>query len=181
MSFRQKGFSLIELLVVIAVIALLAALLVGPLGRARETARATACLSNLRQIGFALQLYTQDHGNRLPVMRDGLIVPNAPNPLPPVPGMETVLAPYLTADVLRCPSDRQKLFEKTGSSYAWNSLVNGADADQLKLMNISFHNHQVPLVYDKEDFHRARGPGKGVNYLYADGHIKNLITLEQGR
>jgi len=33
-------------------------------------------------------------------------------------------------------------------------------------------------VFDKEDFHKARGPNKAVNYLYADGHIKNLLTIE---
>ena len=81
-------------------------------------------------------------------------------------------------NVLRCPSDKQQLFETTGSSYAWNSLLNGQDAEHLSAMGMDFNPHQIPLMYDKEAFHAARGPSKGVNYLYADGHIKNLLVLE---
>jgi prepilin-type N-terminal cleavage/methylation domain-containing protein len=57
---RKKGFTLIELLVVIAIIAILAAILFPVFSRAREQARKTACLSNTKQIGTALQMYMQD-------------------------------------------------------------------------------------------------------------------------
>ena len=176
-KLKGFGFSLIELLVVAATVALLTGLLLSAVTKAKEAARATACLSNLRQIGLALQLYTQDNGNRLPVMRDQLGLTNTPSS-GELPGMETVLKPYLSGSVLKCPSDRKGLFEKTGSSYSWNSLLNGEDAEHLKLLNMDFNPHQVPLVFDKEAFHQARGAGKGVNYLYADSHIKNLLTLE---
>jgi prepilin-type processing-associated H-X9-DG protein len=80
--------------------------------------------------------------------------------------------------ILRFPSDRQNLYETTGSSYSWNSLLNGQDADHLVALGIAFDPHQIPLMYDKDRFHKARGPRKEVNYLYADGHIKNLLTIE---
>jgi hypothetical protein len=43
---------------------------------------------------------------------------------------------------------------------------------------MSFSLNQIPLVFDKEEFHRARGSAKAKNYLYADQHLKNLLELQ---
>ena len=59
--FKKSGFTLIELLVVIAIIAILAAILFPVFARAREAARKTSCLSNLKQIALATQMYAQDY------------------------------------------------------------------------------------------------------------------------
>jgi prepilin-type N-terminal cleavage/methylation domain-containing protein/prepilin-type processing-associated H-X9-DG protein len=168
------AFTLIELLVVIAIIGVLAALLLPVMGRAKESGRAAACLSNLHQIGIALQLYVQDNNNRLPYMRDKSLTTTNELPSP-----DMVLSNYLgNLKVLRCPSDRQQVFETTGSSYYWNNLLNGQDADHLSAFGIGFAPHQIPLFCDKDKFHAARGPKKEVNYLYADGHLKNLLVME---
>ncbi len=144
------------------------------LGRAKESGRGAACLSNLHQIGVALQLYVQDNNNRLPFMRDRSLTTSNELPSP-----DMVLSNCLgNVNVLRCPSDKQQLFESTGSSYSWNSLLNGQDAEHLSAFGINFNPHQVPLFFDKEKFHIARGESKAQNFLYADGHIKNLLTLE---
>ena len=174
---NRRSFTLVELLVVIAIIAVLAALLLPVLGRAKESARATVCLSNLHQVGVALQIYVPENNNKMPVMRD--VVPDpavvATNTFPTI---DKVLAPQLgNQSVLRCPSDLAHIFEITGSSYSWNNLLNGQDADHLKMFTFQFNSYQVNLVFDKQAFHIARGADKSVNYLYADGHIKNLLEI----
>src|SRR5689334_25448872 len=60
------GFTLIELLVVIAIIAILAAILFPVFARAREQARRTVCMSNMKQLSMGLMMYVQDYDERMP-------------------------------------------------------------------------------------------------------------------
>jgi prepilin-type N-terminal cleavage/methylation domain-containing protein/prepilin-type processing-associated H-X9-DG protein len=64
--FNQSAFTLIELLVVIAIIAILAAILFPVFAQAREKARSISCLSNTKQMGLALQMYSQDYDGGYP-------------------------------------------------------------------------------------------------------------------
>src|SRR5881628_3390520 len=93
---RHRGFTLIELLVVIAIIAILAAILFPVFAKARSKARATACLSNLSQIGKALMMYAQDFDERFPLANPkAFFEPDA-----------NALRPYLKNEaVRRCPED----------------------------------------------------------------------------
>jgi prepilin-type N-terminal cleavage/methylation domain-containing protein len=74
---KKNAFTLIELLVVIAIIAILAAILFPVFARARENARRTSCLSNLKQLGLATMQYTQDYDEKMPPL---FIVTGQPYP-----------------------------------------------------------------------------------------------------
>nr|WP_309688956.1 prepilin-type N-terminal cleavage/methylation domain-containing protein [Armatimonas sp.] len=105
MRSRNRAFTLIELLVVIAIIAILAAILFPVFAQAREKARATACLSNLKQIGLALMMYTQDYDETNPPYNDGVINFNAPAVVATTPNFLGCLTPYTkNKGIYFCPS-----------------------------------------------------------------------------
>ena len=93
---QNFAFTLIELLVVIAIIAILAAILFPVFSRARENARKTSCLSNLKQIGLAMMQYTQDNDERFM---------HANHDATPPYTWFAPLQPYIkSTQVFKCPS-----------------------------------------------------------------------------
>jgi type II secretory pathway pseudopilin PulG len=168
---------LIELLVVIGIIGVLAAMLLPALNRSKGATRAVACMSNLRQIGVALQIYLGENNNHLPTMRDYSSTTDSNTVVLPTPNV--VLAAELgNSNVMCCPADNTGTFQQTGSSYSWNSLLNGQDAGHMQVFGMTFNTTQIPLMFDKGNFHSQRGAGKAVNYLYGDSHIQNLLVVE---
>jgi prepilin-type N-terminal cleavage/methylation domain-containing protein len=97
------GFTLIELLVVIAIIAILAAILFPVFAQARESARLTQCSSNLRQIGQAILMYSDDHDETLPPRRAFLRGDFAENLC--LTWKHLILSYHKNADIFRCPTN----------------------------------------------------------------------------
>lgn len=163
---KQAGFTLIELLVVIAVIAILAALLLPALSKARERAQAVICLNNTKQLNVAWQLYAADHSDSLPynlgmagssfrtnlnwvndVMTWGLDSDNTN----PAAITEAALGPFLSGStaVYHCPSDNAVSTIQAAAgwsgrlrSYSMNALIGDAGAFSAKGVNINDPNYR---------------------------------------
>jgi prepilin-type N-terminal cleavage/methylation domain-containing protein/prepilin-type processing-associated H-X9-DG protein len=126
-SPRKHGaFTLIELLVVIAIIAILAAILFPVFAQAREKARQTSCLSNTKQMGSGIMMYTQDYDETYPLAMQTRGTAGWVN------CWAIVTQPYVkTYDIFRCPSDTDFTSKAGWSwveaniSYAPNSYSNG--------------------------------------------------------
>ena len=98
MNRRTQAFTLIELLVVIAIIAILAAILFPVFAQAREKARQAVCLSNMKQLGAGLYMYTQDYDDTFPLDGHSAGVDNY--------SWVFSLTPYMkNQQVYRCPDD----------------------------------------------------------------------------
>ncbi|MCM8759304.1 MAG: DUF1559 domain-containing protein [Candidatus Omnitrophica bacterium] len=118
-SRNLRGFTLIELLVVIAIIAILAAMLLPALSKAREKARQSVCMSNLKQIGLAFLMYVHDNYEYMPS--------NAywPNPISPY-WTDVLLQYHKNRNVYRCPSVSAKdtsTWYGYGCDYGYNAYL----------------------------------------------------------
>ncbi len=153
------GFTLIETLVVLGIIGLLVALSVPVLTRVQGHARAAVCLSNVRQLGIALNAYLVESEGTLPTLN------NRADVAEPGPALDTLLP---QPGLHRCPEDRDAIWETTGTSYFWNFTVNGQRIDALFSIAGGDQPTRVPLLSDKQGFHDVLNDK--VNILYADGH-----------
>src|SRR5579862_613035 len=126
MSLRssRSAFTLIELLVVIAIIAILAAILFPVFARARESARRTSCLSNVKETDLACLMYVQDYDETLPTMVRDV----STNPVPTI-DFPTLLQPYIkNTQIFYCPDRNQTgcyadaTLKCQGVGYNWGPL-----------------------------------------------------------
>jgi prepilin-type processing-associated H-X9-DG protein len=167
--FPARRFTLVELLVVIVIIALVAGLLMTAVLRARARGREASCMSQVKQLGLAIELYVQEHDDHLP-----LCARLGPDPTYHLPSLAQLLAPYgAPAQLFHCPADggADGLFAAVATSYEWNTFVSGRKVDRATL-NLVGMKLETPILGDGEAFH----PGGHRNFLWLDGHVS--ATLE---
>ncbi|HEY3863861.1 MAG TPA: type II secretion system protein [Verrucomicrobiae bacterium] len=203
---KKSAFSMVELLVVIAIIGILASLLLPALGRAKNQGSNAVCINQLRQLGAAARLYSDDNNNLLP--RAELLPTSPVDPAHPLPRICDVLAPDAgktsgtnSAPVFKCPSDTLNRFANEGSSYEWNIELNGHRIDETRSENMNFMiviqgpdgttqqtNGAVqlmfppattPLFLDYDDAH-PRSASSGKNVVFMDGHVTALVLADTG-
>ncbi len=194
----RRGFTLIELLVVIAIIAILAGLLLPALSKAKQKAHLTNCLSNLKQLGFTMAMYTGDNRDQFPYSGRGW-------PQMPFVDLLKMFNPYISTNnraFFLCPADRGRGFNMEwvvrngsgagistnqllfpGSYYYYYQFYNDDTGSGLKLRKVSEVRFSTKKAiapcfastpnsaYDIVQGTTTGGHGiKGMSLLFVDGH-----------
>ncbi len=181
---QRRGFTLIELLVVIAIIAILAAILFPVFARAREKARQSSCLSNMKQLGLSIQMYVQDYDERLFQYHDGTRY------------WPAFVVPYMkNSQIMWCPSNPATQGSLSGDYYSvtrynyncWYCGRNGGTGSGSSLA--SFQSPAETITNICSDDITINSPDRtcgcgggfralvdrhndGSNILFLDGHTK---------
>lgn len=198
---KKHGFTLIELLVVIAIIAILAAILFPVFARAREKARQTSCLSNVKQLGLSMMMYVQDYDESFPHRAIGtggtVVYPNGSTSGTMFWYM--AIYPYVNnVQVFSCPSDASGRWAGGATSsgirygYSRGLCHNNSrppitlaeltrPADTAMIADTGFAPEPprtaspMPYVFYSRIYYRTmiypRHNG-GANFAFADGHAK---------
>ena len=190
---KRKGFTLIELLVVIAIIAILAAILFPVFAKAREKARQTSCLSNIKEIGLAILMYAQDYDETFP----WCVVGGGSYP------WVAVISPYVKNDqIFACPSDSNTAAGRC--SYVYNLELNGYSLSVIhpRILAEIEYPVNVLMVLDTIGGWTVAAPrgdigfnswptgvtqlqptgrhNGGDNYVFVDGHAKWYRNIRTG-
>jgi prepilin-type N-terminal cleavage/methylation domain-containing protein/prepilin-type processing-associated H-X9-DG protein len=189
---RRRGFTLIELLVVIAIIAILAAILFPVFAKAREKARQSSCLSNVKQLNLGILQYAQDYDERMP-LTVGYLTPSVVLASPAWPNYwwEQIM-PYLKNEqILSCPSESRRYVASGNATdtshsinYAYNYFASGQSLGtcakptetglNLDMMNNYWRLYDAPNSTNTDYIWTTKIHNDGFNICFVDGHAKWL-------
>jgi prepilin-type N-terminal cleavage/methylation domain-containing protein/prepilin-type processing-associated H-X9-DG protein len=206
---RKGAFTLIELLVVMAIISILASMLLPALGKAKEKGVTIYCVNNLREMGFAMQMYGDDSNDRLPVSYANILITNqgAFNTPNPSNAWTAALQPYYqNTNILRCPALSSR-YHQSGFSYfmgsaafavlAGNTQVSPASVILRSIntpsyyvlsgdcnyasdpTNADLNNNDVDTLFNPPNLPSPIHNNR-VNILFADWHVKNYKNFNPG-
>lgn len=187
---RRPGFTLIELLVVISIIGILIGLLLPVLANVRLDTKKVTCASNMRQLGIALGAYTAENKEIMPVARympPPLVSADDDPPLHVALEDQLPLNPDGTNEIWHCPDD-DLVFELSGSSYDYLSVLSGKRMDQFLPVRLGFITEGELVIV--RDFDNASADIEGQddplevparhlrrNNLWGDGRV-SVVDLE---
>lgn len=171
-----RAFTLVELLVVIGIIALLIGILMPALSAMQREGRKTVCKSNLRQLGLAVRLYTDQNKNKYPKS------PSLPSVNPyNLPTVMQRLSSFISATipqnqidnaegvmvVFRCPADNE-VFPVEKTSYFYYNELGERPIRETFLYQVYKDISRVPVLWDADNYHGGSLP---FNWLMADGSV----------
>lgn len=199
MKTDKQAFTLIELLVVIAIIAILAAILFPVFARAREQARKASCLSNMKQLGLGIVMYTQDYDDTLPLTNYNQWVGRRSEWGIDLIVWNDLILPYVkNYQIFVCPSRPDEAVGRTGGwgtvtrakGYALSAYVNGwtygsgqggaamariqEPASKMLLAEMPFEIFDAGLWYIGYTWYPLRTHGGTINWTFVDGHSKAM-------
>ncbi len=197
---KHRGFTLIEMLVVIAIIGILCAIAFPMIFTTRESARRAVCMSNLRQIGMAIQMYAADHGDRTPPQPRGEGIGDWGDVICVFDATEEVkdrfqidytvadvLMPYTgSREIFRCPSYAPSVDYPECVRWSYVYIAEGDDINWGRRDDPNYGDPSLSwLACD------LRGTAWGTNHtfrnwaelfyinvLYLDGHVRGQLKPE---